>query len=54
MVVYICNPCVVVHAFQIELTDDKIKRAYDRGWDVGNCACDPDLGSELLSYINSF
>ena len=24
MVVYICNPCVVVHAFQIELTDDKI------------------------------
>lgn len=25
MVVYICNPCVVVHAFQIELTDDKIK-----------------------------
>lgn len=25
MVVYICNPCVVVHAFQIELTDDKIR-----------------------------
>ena len=25
MVVYICNPCVVVHSFQIELTDDKIK-----------------------------
>ena len=25
MVVYICSPCVVVNAFQIELTDDKIK-----------------------------
>lgn len=25
MVVHICNPCVVVHSFQIELTDDKIK-----------------------------
>lgn len=30
MVVYICNPCVVVHSFQIELTDDKIKGADDR------------------------
>ena len=54
MVVYICNPCVVVHAFQIELTDDKIKRAYDRGWDVGNCACDPDRGFGIIIIYNSF
>ena len=43
MVVYICNPCVVVHAFQIELTDDKIKGLVIL-----------IVGSELLSYIIHF
>ena len=28
MVVYICNPCVVVHSFQIELTDEMAEQ-YD-------------------------
>ncbi len=25
MVVYICSPCVIIDAFQIELTDDKLQ-----------------------------
>ena len=51
MVVYICNPCVVVHAFQIELTDDKIKGLMIA---VGMSVIVHVIlivGSELLSYI---
>lgn len=42
MVVYICNPCVVVHSFQIELTDDKIKGADDRNRTVSGSAYGSD------------
>lgn len=54
MVVYICNPCVVVHAFQIELTDDKIKGLMIA---VGMSVIVHVIlivGSELLSYIIHF
>ena len=54
MVVYICNPCVVVHAFQIELTDDKIKGLMIA---VGMSVIVHVIlivGSEILSYIIHF
>ena len=54
MVVYICNPCVVVHSFQIELTDDKIKGlmiAIGLSVVVHMVLI---IGSEILSFIFHF
>ena len=54
MVVYICNPCVVVHAFQIELTDDKIKGLMIAIVMSVIVHVILIVGSELLSYIIHF
>lgn len=54
MVAYICNPCVVVHSFQIELTDDKIKGlmiAIGLSVVVHMVLI---IGSEILSFIFHF
>ena len=54
MVVYICNPCVVVHSFQIELTDDRIKGlmiAIGLSVVVHMVLI---IGSEILSFIFHF
>lgn len=54
MVVYISNPCVVVHSFQIELTDDKIKGlmiAIGLSVVVHMVLI---IGSEILSFIFHF
>ena len=54
MVVSICNPCVVVHSFQIELTDDKIKGlmiAIGLSVVVHMVLI---IGSEILSFIFHF
>lgn len=54
MVVYIFNPCVVVHSFQIELTDDKIKGlmiAIGLSVVVHMVLI---IGSEILSFIFHF
>ena len=42
----------VVRAGLFKTEDSRI--IYDRGWDVGNCACDPDRGFGIIIIYNSF